>query len=229
MTKSDNKFDKFQFDTDFFEVLSPAEVAAAEEADQAREQAYEEGFAAGKQKQTQEMQTQLQQQIQALQSIADEVQHQQDAYTIALGRQALTIVTQVLNQLLDHAAENYPQDILEQHLKGIIAELPQNMPLTLKIHPDAATFHEKLQAPEATIQNCSFAIQTDPQIPLGDCVAIWENGGIEAGLSQAKQQLTDLLNNTPPNPTIAETDNTHNELGTTPQDETEHLKEDTPE
>jgi flagellar biosynthesis/type III secretory pathway protein FliH len=202
MSTTDNKFDKFQFDTDFFEVLTPEEVLRAEEAEQSKEQAYNEGFTAGQNKVLQDMQQQLTQQLQTMHNISQQIQHQQDVYVVALGRQALQIINQTLHQILDHAAEHYPQEILEKHLRDVIPQVPGNMPLTLKIHPDATTFHEKLGAPEATIQGRTFTIQTDPNIAPGDCVVIWDNGGVEASLKQAKQSITQLLNNTPPDPTI---------------------------
>ena len=77
MSSQDIKFDKFQFDTDFFEVLSPADAARADEAAQAREQAYAEGFSAGQRQQQEEMQTLLTQQVHMLQEAAQQLQHQQ--------------------------------------------------------------------------------------------------------------------------------------------------------
>lgn len=218
------KFEKFAFDNDFFElaVLGTAAAPTGTQAplprmpkniEAAHKQGYDEGFAEG-QKQAQQAAANDLNLLQ--QHLAGAVRMLEEATTTveeSFVQRGLSLLRVSLHRLLGNAAQHYPDQILEHHLRTLVASLRTAEDLTLRIHPQARTYHEKLGLAQANIQGTPFHIIPDSSLGPTDCLIEWSRGGLEAKLADHLAKLDDLLKQagaetlpTPPLPTAEATD-----------------------
>lgn len=201
------KFEKFAFDNDFFELAVMGTPAAAAQAaapvqrmpkniEAAHKQGYEEGFAEG-QKQAQAAAAAdmaiLQQHMAAGTRALETATQQVEESFVTRG---LSLLRVSLHRLMGNAAQHYPDQILEHHLRLLVASLRTSEDLTLRIHPQARTYHEKLGLAQANIQGTPFHIIPDSSLGPTDCLIEWSRGGLEAKLAEHLAKLDELLKQT---------------------------------
>lgn len=207
---------KYTFDTDFFEVVSGAggnaaggaaagagsphqgtraahQAHQAQQAAEQKQEAYDEGYKTGLaegQRQAQAdlavMQQHLQGTLAALNKMAAEREEQ-------LLTQTLALVRATLYHLVGDVVRHYPDELLEQHLRMVLPLVKADESLTLRIHPQARGFHEKLGLPHASIMNIPMHVVADAALGPTDAVVEWKNGGVESRLSQHLEGLTRQL------------------------------------
>jgi flagellar assembly protein FliH len=213
MTESEIKFSKFEFDTDFFEVsVSGSPLGKTLTENEKYQQAYAEGQAAGRQQAEQDLANQVETALQTLQQAALQMESSQKAYFRALHHQVNQSLTILLEQVLGHAAEHYPQELLDQHLREIIDQLQEETSLVLRLNPAAAEFHQNLAEKSTTIQGLTFTIQPDPALSPSECVVEWQSGGLEAKLENTRQTVIKYLTQlSPPSPEGAPPEEPHEE------------------
>ncbi|PIZ29815.1 MAG: hypothetical protein COY40_06060 [Alphaproteobacteria bacterium CG_4_10_14_0_8_um_filter_53_9] len=202
-----DKLPRFTFDNDFFELANvpggPPKQAAAPGAEkkppknikEALEQGYAEGFAAAQAQSEASYQTEVDELKTAANAILQTLQTAVTEASQSLTSSGLTLLRASLHHLVGHAAENYPEQILETHLKDIVTHLSSHEELTLRIAPSARGYHEKLGLTHANIQGVGFHIKEDSGLRNTDCVAEWRRGGIEAKLQDHLEKLEALLTN----------------------------------
>jgi flagellar biosynthesis/type III secretory pathway protein FliH len=195
------KPEKFIFATDFFDVammdgLATPAVAAPRlprSLQEARDEGLKEGLAQGRA----EGEAILQQELTALrQQVANLTQQLSTQYVqweLSLTNMALSLVRVTLHKLLGHAAAHYSDQVLEQHLRGLLNLLTQGEPLTLRVHPQARGYHEKLALPQASIGQLAFRIVPDDKLGPTDVVIEWPGGGLESKLADHMAALDALL------------------------------------
>jgi flagellar biosynthesis/type III secretory pathway protein FliH len=192
---------KFTFDTEFFEVvgvgrntmpvsLSPSATRASETKLQ---QAYAEGHAAGLIEGQQQGQADLAQLQQHLQNTLMALQQSLAAREAELIRNLLGLMHGSLQTLLKHASQHYPAELLEHHLQALLPLAKTDETLTLRIHPSARGYHEKLGMPQATILGLPLRIVPDSTLGPVDAVLEWQHGGIEARLDDHTAALQNLF------------------------------------
>lgn len=201
-----SSYAKFGFDTEFFELVQGQQAAGGGlvapgiapvqqrmQVEEMRQQAYDEGFAAGVsegQKQAQADLAQLQQHLQnallALQTTQNEREEQ-------LLMQMLSLLRVSLHHLVGQVAANYGPELLEHHLRALMPLLKGDEALTLRIHPTARGFHEKLGLPQASIMGLPMNVTSDPSLGQTDAVVLWANGGVESKLAAHLAEVDTLL------------------------------------
>lgn len=201
-----SSYAKFGFDTEFFELVQGQQAAGGGlaapgitpvqqrvQVEEMRQQAYDEGFAAGVsegQKQAQADLAQLQQHLQnallALQTTQNEREEQ-------LLMQMLSLLRVSLHHLVGQVAANYGPELLEHHLRALMPLLKGDEALTLRIHPAARGFHEKLGLPQASIMGLPMNVTSDPSLGQTDAVVLWANGGVESKLAAHLAEVDTLL------------------------------------
>jgi len=188
-------YTKFGFDTEFFEVVggTPTGAVAARHAEAQRQQGFDDGYARGLeegQKQAQADLAQLQQHLQhtlaALQAAA--ARREEELLT-----QCLSLLSVTLGQLAGHAAAHYGPELLEHHLRALLPLLRTEEGLTLRIHPGARGYHEKLGLPHASILGLPMRIVADSSLGPTDAVVEWQNGGVESKLAAHLEEVARLL------------------------------------
>lgn len=191
-----DKFEKFSFENEFFDVAVLDGLVGGKKSpalDNARDEGFKEGLAKGRA----EAETLLQQEVDVLkkqlQSLSSQLTRQQENWQHELARQTLTLLRTSLHRLVGHAAEHYSDQMLENHIKHLLALLHHGDNLTLRINPQAKAYHEKLGLPQASIGNIPFKITTDPALGITDVVMEWPSGGLEAKLADNLAQLDSLL------------------------------------
>lgn len=188
---TENKFDKFKFANDFFDVsiANPGTHGEPSPPDKEAE-AYAAGEAAGRQAAEAALAQQHQQHQQFLATMAQALETSHETFQTELTKQALTLVLHTCEQLLGDAAENYPADILDRHLRQLIANITEKKDITLKLNPQAADFHKKLAGKELELNNITMSLVHDTTLAPTDCVAEWHNGGLRYTLAELQEQLT---------------------------------------
>ena len=196
MSENKSAFNKFQFENDFSGAAMPTTAASKEPSiEEQKAVAFQEGVNEGRQQAEQQMAQQLASTQATFQEACKKLNELETIYLNNLGRQLINGLQDILTHTIANAAEHYPQDILDKHLREILTGLPKNNELKLIIHPETAAFHDKLAQTEATIQNHTFKIEHNANLAVGDCTIIWENGGVEATVNNTIQSLQQALQN----------------------------------
>lgn len=205
MTTPTTPYAKFGFDTEFFELVQgqqggttntgvPASPATqAKMVEEARQSAYAEGYAKGLEEGQAQAQTDLAQLQQHLQNTLLALQSSQTEREEQLLVQMLSLLRVSVHQLLGHVAVYLGPELLEHHLRALLPLLVSDEALTLKIHPAARGFHEKLGLPQASIMGLPMNIVSDPAMGHTDAVVQWTNGGAESKLAKHLESFDALL------------------------------------
>jgi flagellar biosynthesis/type III secretory pathway protein FliH len=186
-------YSKFGFDNEFFELDVAGGFnggrAKADGIEQVRAEAYAAGLNEGKNMATAEV-AEL---AKRLTTLTEQMTQAQAAWEERSLRQLLTLWHASFSRLLGQAAQHYPEQVFEQHLKNLLPLVRTGEELTLRLHPNARHFHEKLGLAHAHISGHNFRIVDDHGLLPGDCVVEWHGGGLEARLQEHQQQIADLL------------------------------------
>ena len=203
-------YTKFGFDTEFFELVpgqgGPAMAGAGAGAakpltkeqqqaqvEEAKQAAYAEGYAAGVNEGQQQAQADLAQLQQHLQNTLLTLQTALNEREEHLLTQCLSLLRVSLHHVVGHAAGAYGPELLEHHLRALLPLLKTDETLTLKIHPAARGFHEKLGLPQAAIMGLPMHITADASLGPTDAVIQWANGGVESKLALHLDEVDKLL------------------------------------
>lgn len=190
---------KFAFDTEFFEVVGthaavgPTAAQRRAEEESSKQEAYNAGYSAGLAEAQKAGQADLAQLQQNLQNTLMALQKSQNERETQLLNQMLTFTRTSLHRIVGHAAEHYGAEMLESHLRSLLDKLKADESLTLRIHPAARGFHEKLQLPQAAILGLPMQINPDSSLGPTDAVVEWRNGGVESRLASHLAELDALL------------------------------------
>jgi flagellar biosynthesis/type III secretory pathway protein FliH len=190
---TETRYSKFGFDNEFFELNVHGGFASSqsrtEVLDQAKAEGYAAGLAEGQKKAVAEV-AELGQRLAALTAQVGEAQKQWEEATL---KRLLSLWHGSLAHLLGQAAAHYPEAILEQHLKALLPLIRTSEDLTLRLHPGARHFHEKLDLAHAAIGGHNFRIIDDLALAPSDCVVEWHGGGLEAKLADHQKLIAALL------------------------------------
>ncbi|MFZ2587124.1 MAG: FliH/SctL family protein [Alphaproteobacteria bacterium] len=191
-----DKFEKFSFENEFFDVAVLDGLVgskSARAANDAREEGFKDGLAQGRAEADALMQQEVAALTQQMQTLTAKLTAQQNQWHEAMTREALTLLRTTLHKLVGHAAEHYSDHMLEHHIKHLLTLLPQGEGLSLRVNPQAKAYHEKLGLPQASIGNIPFKIVTDPSLGITDVLMEWPGGGLEAKLAENLANVDALL------------------------------------
>ncbi len=190
---------KFTFDTEFFEVVGTGRNAAPVQLPTTRtneakvQQAFTEGHAAGLQEGQQQAQADLARLQQHLQNTLHALQQSKAEAEQQMLKDMLGLVQATLHTLLGHASFHYGPEVLEHHLRSLLPLARTEEQLTLRLHPGARGYHEKLGLAQATIMGLPLRIVPDPNLGPVDAVIEWSHGGVEARLADHTNAVNTLL------------------------------------
>ncbi|TKW60322.1 MAG: hypothetical protein DI628_08795 [Blastochloris viridis] len=194
---------KFGFDTEFFElvqgqkgapsVVAPSSPQQKAQLEEIRRAGYDEGFAAGLAEGQMQAQADLAQIQQHLQNTLISLQKAVNEREEELLKQMLTLLRQTLHHVIGHAVRQYPAELFEHHLRTLLPLLGSNEALTLRLHPSARGYHEKLALPQASIMGMPMNVKSDPTLGPTDAVVEWANGGVENKLELHLKAIDELL------------------------------------
>ncbi len=192
---------KFTFDTEFFEVVGGGRNAAAlslpqhtsRTAEAKLQQAYSEGHAAGLVEGQQQAQADLARLQQHTQNTLMAMQQAMEVRDGQLLNNLLGLLQGTLQCLLGHASQHYGPEVLEHHLRALLPLANTEENLTLKLHPSARGYHEKLNLPHATVLGLPLRIVTDSALGPTDALVEWQHGGVEAKLADHNAAVQALL------------------------------------
>lgn len=198
---------KFAFDNDFFDVTvagapvtsgmsasgSTAQAKLEEKLQAAHDDGYAAGQADGRAQATATAALEVAELKNQLLALTASVSEAQTAWQLGLQQQLLGLTRLTLHHLVGHAAEHYPDQLLEHYLKDLVPQLRTSEELHLRLHPQARGYHEKLGLPQASIGGRAFQIIPDPSLGPADVVVEWRQGGLETRLSDVLARLDQLL------------------------------------
>lgn len=192
-----DKFEKFAFETDFFDVAVMDGLITQPKLPKTAQEGYDKGFKEGLAQGRAEGDTLLQNELTALKhqltSLMATLTQRHEQWQNELTQAAINLVRQSLHKIIGHATAHYSDQMLETHIRELLALLHQGDGLTLRINPQAKAYHEKLGLPQASIGNIPFKITTDPALGPTDVVMEWPSGGLEAKLADHMVALDALL------------------------------------
>jgi flagellar biosynthesis/type III secretory pathway protein FliH len=161
--------------------------------EEVRQQAYADGMAAGiveGQNQAQADLAVVQQHMQnALMALQEAVTQREEQILT----QVLSLMRVTLHQLVGLLAVTMGPELLEHHLRALLPLLKTDETLTLRVHPLARGFHEKLGLPQAAIMGVPMHIVNDATLGHTDAVILWANGGVESKLELHLAEVDRLL------------------------------------
>lgn len=188
-------YTKFAFDTEFFEVVAgqpgagTISTTSSRSMEAIKQEAYAAGLAEG-QKQAQADLAQLQQHLQnTIVSLQKSLAEREEQIT----RQCLGLLGVTITHLLGHAGSHYGAELLEHHLRTLLPLIKTDESLTLRIHPAARGYHEKLGLPQASILGLPMHVVPDATLGPTDAIIEWANGGVESKASAHLQHVAELL------------------------------------
>ena len=197
--QSREKFDKFAFDNDFFDVAVVGKSAALGSApkppsleDQKRE-AFENGLNEGRRQGEAALESKLAELQTTLQHVTEALAKAQTSYAANAQHSMLGLMRLMLHKIVGHAASHYPDDVLEHHLKHMLEHVQSESILTLKIHPQTAALHEKLGTPRLSLYGHHIRVEHDSRLAVGDCQVLWDAGGVDAKLEETLANVDGLL------------------------------------
>ena len=192
---ADPKFDKFEFENDFFEVsVSTTDDSRPPRTFQeAQDRGFRQGLAEGHAQAQNELSAAAAQHTQAFNNAVAAVETSFEQFKDELQAKMLGLMRHAISRITGHAARHYPDEILESHLRAALDIIHTNAALTLRISPEAQAFHEKLQGGSVDIGGRTFSLRPDPSLNAGDCVVEWEGGGMDAKLGDTLSDLDTLL------------------------------------
>ncbi len=198
---SSTPYTKFGFDTEFFELVqtqkgmpvSSGGSASKSQTEALRQQAYDEGYTTGLAEGQNQAQADLAQVQQHLQNTLMALQKAQTEREEHLLTQTISLLRTTLHHLVGHAVQHYAAELFENHLRTLLPLLTADEALTLRVHPAARGYHEKLGLPQAAIMGLPMHIKTDSSLGPADAVVEWANGGVEAKLAQHLEAIDALL------------------------------------
>jgi|GEM_PF-4821990 len=186
-------YTRFSFDNEFFEVVSPNMPPMMRSVESVRQQGYEEGYTTGLKEGQTQAQADLARLQQHMQNTLAALQKTQTEREQQLLNQCLTLVHASLRRIIGHAAEHYGAEMLENHLRALLPLVKADETLTLRIHPSAQGYHEKLQLPQASIMGLPMQVVADGSLGPTDAVVEWRNGGVEGKLATHLAEVEKLL------------------------------------
>lgn len=192
---------KFTFDTEFFEVVGVGRNAtpvslpqtAGRSMEARLQQAYTEGHTVGLAEGQQQAQADLARLQQHLQNTLMALQQSLEAREAQLTRNLLGLLQGTLANIIGHASGHYGAELLEHHLRALLPLAKTDEALTLRIHPAARGYHEKLGLPQANVLGLPLRIIPDSTLGPVDAIMEWQHGGVEARLDEHLQTLQSLL------------------------------------
>lgn len=190
---------KFSFDTDFFDVTVAGGVVPRTNARQdqlvnaAREEGYAAGLSEGRAQAAQAAAVEMAELKNQLHRLTEGLTEAQTAWQSTLQKQCLSLIRVTLHHLLGHAAAHYPDQLFEHFLHELLDLLRTQEDLTLRLNPQARTYHEKLALSQASISGRPFQIQPDAALGPADIIIEWRTGGVEARLPDLLTRIDQLL------------------------------------
>lgn len=193
---SESKANKFEFDTDFFEVsVSTGDTTnrPPRTMQEAEQRGYDRGMIEGQQQAVANNKQQITQHLNTLQQALSQAQASHEQFCDLLQKQVLGLVRTTLKMIGGHLAENYPEELLDHHLRACVDQARQGQTITLYLHPSARDYHQKLQSDQITINDVPLLIATSPHLAPTDCLLEWSNGGVEAQFADILKTLDSQL------------------------------------
>ena len=212
-------FDRYLFDTDFFEIdvahdhtpeeqppLEAEESAAAqppaapkaiteEDLAQAESEGYAAGLAEGKAHAAEDFKQQLQTHVSAFAASLGALETLKTELSSELSQKAVRLLAGLLPNLLADAQKNYPEALLQRTADRLLETLRDEKVLLVTTAPKTKDFllsHiAEAEGLKAKLKPEQFRESHD--LEVGDCIIEWETGGVTLSHADILQQLTDIL------------------------------------
>lgn len=212
-------FDRYLFDTDFFELDVTEEVAepaeeplhmaepeapsappapahlTQEDLAQAESAGYALGLAEGKQQATEDFKKELQTHTNALADALKEIDLLKEELSTELSHKAIHLLAGVLPTLLADAQQNYPEALLKRTAETLAKTLADEKVLTVRTAPKTKDYllEHITAAPKLAGKLAAEQIIETPELNPGDCIIEWATGGITLSHDDILQQITNVL------------------------------------
>lgn len=210
--KESRSFDRYLFDTDFFEIdatAKPSEEAASPDAhppqpeteapapltEQDLAQAESAGYAAGLEEGKKQATEDFKSHTAAFAAALADVATLKEELATTLAQKALGLLAGTLPALLADTREKYPEALLKRTAETLAEALKAEKVLTVHTAPHTTDFLIKHLATQKGIQTHLTAEQfiETPELELGDCIIEWAQGGTTLNHADILQQLTHVL------------------------------------
>ena len=190
------KYDKFLFDTEFFEVSLSEEQKKknAEEAlAQAEQQAYDRGYQEGHNKALDTARHEFAMHFSRIEEMLGAIDNAKTVLTRVLEAQALSLLKIMLQKLVAHAKEHYSDEILTATIQRALKEAANQTHLVMRINPQTLEYINEMSKADNPLEGKDVTLTADGDVPPADCVLEWETGGIDAKLDMILDEMVQTL------------------------------------
>ncbi len=173
-------------------VLTRADVDAA--ATEAFQKGLAEGEVAAQQKADHRLQTELK-------PVVDQIQQalsQQQAWQEQFQPTVLTMLSTAIQRVAEHAAQQYPVELMEGLVKALLHAAGEQTRLTVSVH--SQTRDVLMQVDQELFNGYKIELKSDDKLPLSGIQAQWKNGGATADPSILLAEIQTLLSRSGANP-----------------------------
>lgn len=199
------KFDRYLFETDFFDVTPPEEepeeevveevVITEEDLAQAESRGYTQGLQEGKEQAFEDYNTELKKHADNLAGSLANVAAARKEIELEATTKALALLGEMTDVLLQDARDKYPEALLKEAITATGA-LSGEQKQGVKIRTSAQTrdYLAENLLKQNTVKGLSEEnIITDENLQPGDCVIEWVSGGIDLRLDALAEKVKKAL------------------------------------
>ncbi len=198
-TPQSQKFDKFLFDNDFFEISvepgsrGPRGKQPEVDVEQIKNEAFSEGYAQGREEATQALKADMERHLQAITTNLDNMAAVKQQFAEIAGHEVLVLVRHVLSHAFDDIAEKMPEELLKKTLEQTLLPNLANTPLVVRLHAESLRYMEHLKEELGLKDKEGISYKTDASLAPGDVIVEWETGGVDARLSHLKEEIDKIF------------------------------------
>jgi flagellar biosynthesis/type III secretory pathway protein FliH len=194
-----SKFDKFVFETDFFEVAvnekDKAEERVLTENDlaQAQSKGYAEGLEKGQQQALEQFQSELASYLVPLKEKLEQFVAEKSALHTIMEKRSLAVVSQTVALLFKHLEKELGEETLAAAISQTLEKVMLDVHIIVKVNQNAYDFLQKHDGIKSLLSSKDAELRVDENLSKGECSLEWEEAGADINLVSLTQEIQATL------------------------------------
>jgi flagellar biosynthesis/type III secretory pathway protein FliH len=194
------KFDKFVFETDFFEVEvdeqeNDAENRAITEEDLAQAQAksYAEGLEKGQQQALEQFKSELQTYLTPLQEKLNTFAEEKNALHKIMEQKSIAVAANTVDILFAHLKDELGEETLAKAIAETLEKTVKDVTIVVKVNQKAYDFLTKHEGLNTLIKHKDATLKVDERLAQGEAAIVWEDAGATIDLLGLTKEIQTML------------------------------------
>ncbi len=188
------KFDKFTFETDFFETVDETCLISEEDLENAEAKGLAKGIEQGNQQALNSFNEQLETSLLPLkQQIEGFITEKSNLHKI-IQEKAIIVISQTVRLLFKHLEKDLTEEALATAISQTLDGLVNDIHIVIRVNQNTYNFLEKHSAIKMLCSHKDAKLKVDDSLKAGQCTIEWEDGGAEIDLLAVSKSLEASLN-----------------------------------